>query len=68
MRLHARTLNVQRAHNEAGRALLKIWEKHDLTYGEIVSFHASELQSNAKYMIRGERHEDDTPDDVAKED
>lgn len=59
MRLHRRTLLVQEAHAEAKSALLDIWKKHDLTWGEIVAFHAHEVQSAARYIIRTERHPDD---------
>jgi hypothetical protein len=59
MKLHARTHMVNQAHSEAGLALLEIWKKYDLTWGEIVAFHAAEQQSAARYIIRTERHPDD---------
>lgn len=58
MCLHEREMSVQRAHLELTQAFLNIAEKYGLTYGEIVAWHAAELGSTAKYMIRRERHDD----------
>lgn len=59
MTMHRREGKVAKANLEATRALLDIWQKHDLTWGEIVAFHARELASAGKYIIRTERHPDE---------
>lgn len=45
---------------------MRIFNEADLSYGEVIAFHAHELSTNAKYMIREERHGDaDKPGDEA---
>jgi len=50
---------VTRARLEAERLLMDVFDRYDLTWGEIVGFHAHELSTAAKYMVREERHPDD---------
>ena len=59
MKLHERVMIVQQASHEISTAILTVVEKHKLTYGEITMILGGELQSFAKYQIRGERHPDD---------
>lgn len=59
LRVHPRTQHVDRAFLDATQALIKIWTQYDLTWGEIVKFHARELAESAKYIIRDERHPND---------
>lgn len=59
MRIHERTLIVQKASIEFGSALGAIIEKHDLTFGEIFAILSDEMRTWAKYAIRGERHPED---------
>lgn len=68
MKLHNRMMLVQEARAEFGKLVAEWAEKHDLTYGELVSVMSEQLQSIAKYMIREERHPDDPemPGDVAE--
>lgn len=59
-RLHARTMQVNKAGCEFDGWTLDWIERHGLTYGEIVSIMSGRLQQLAKYMIRTERHGDDS--------
>lgn len=66
MRLHERHRIVTSAHSDAAVAIMRIFNEADLSYGEVIAFHAHELSTNAKYMIREERHGDaDKPGDEA---
>jgi len=65
MKLHPRTQIVAKAGYELCSALLSIIEKHQLTYGEVTAILADQLQMNAKYQIRNERHgNSDEPGDA----
>lgn len=59
MRLHERTLLVQKASLEFSELTLDLIERHGLTYGEIVGLLADQLGRMAKMMRREERHPDD---------
>jgi len=59
MKLHPRTLPAQRASNEIEGALWALADKHNLTYGEMMSALTRAMQSVVKYLIRSERHPDD---------
>lgn len=59
MRLHPRTLPVQRAGNEIRGELLNLQLKHDLTDVEMLQILAESAQSLLKGMLRVERHPDD---------
>lgn len=56
MTLHPRTQKVNLARAEIKMALAKLYQAHDLTFGEITSILADEAMSIAKFMIRMERH------------
>ena len=58
-KLHPRETIVNKASAEIGLALVNLYNKYDLTYGEILRILSSELASQAKYMIRQERHPED---------
>lgn len=62
MRLHPRLATVREAELEIEIAIGEIAKKHNLTYGEMFSILSTQMQREAKYMIRAERH----PDDPAK--
>lgn len=66
MKLHERTLPVQRAENELGTLVWQWIERHDLTYTEAVRCLLSITQGVTKYQLRQERHPDD-PDTKADE-
>lgn len=59
MRLHPRTRAVEQAQSEFNLFLLKLTQKHALTYGELFSILGCALKDNAKYQIRAERHPHD---------
>jgi hypothetical protein len=59
MRTHARTLIFEKARSEFAIFLLKLEEKHELTYGEVFSLLGSAIANLAKYQIRKERHPND---------
>lgn len=59
MKIHPRYFIVSKAENEISMFLLDLIQKHDLTYGETVKILTHLLQTQAKYMIRDERHPDD---------
>ena len=56
MRLHPRARIVNAARNELARALADIWEKHELTVGEVVDICASVTANHTRYVLRQERH------------
>ena len=56
--LHERVFPVQQAAAEIQMEFWRSVEKHELTYGEVVSIVSEILASAAKYMIREERHGD----------
>lgn len=59
MRLHKRTLLVQRARGEFTDLCTEFLRGHDLTWGEWTSILADQLTQQAMYQIRDERHPDD---------
>jgi len=60
LRLHARTMPVQRAHAELGMMISKWWGEQDgLTPAELVGILLQETASIHKYVLRAERHPDD---------
>ncbi len=67
MKIHPRTLPVQRARCEIELAVLELAEKHGLTAGELMGAIGSLLSSLGKHAVRQERHPDDpdSPGDVA---
>ena len=66
LRLHPRTMQVQRAGAELGQLLIAWYEKHGLTDIEACVEITAQLQSLLKYPLRAERHPDD-PDRKADE-
>lgn len=60
MKLHPRYYIVSTAQNEFQNFLLSLESKYDLTYGELLSILGSEVSNTAKYMIRQERHGEDS--------
>ncbi len=58
MRLHERTLLVQRARGEFTDLCTEFLRGHDLTWGEWTSILGDALAQNARYQIREERHPD----------
>ena len=56
MRLHERYFATRKAELDAERAIMEIWEANDMTWGEIVAFHAKQLQVAGKYIVRDERY------------
>ena len=59
LKIHPRTMIVQKADSELARFLLDLAKKHDLTYGEIFALIGRQISEYAKYQIRTERHPDD---------
>ena len=59
MKLHKRFYVVEKASEEMKEAYRKIVKKYDLTYGEGQKIFAELLASDAKYVIREERHPGD---------
>ena len=66
LRLHPRTMPVQRAYAELGELLLEWETRHELTPIEAAMGMTEQLQRLLKYELRGERHPDD-PDHKADE-
>ena len=60
MKIHERTIPVQKAGFEIRGALGKLYIKHGLTFGEIFSILSTELSDLSKQVIRGERHPENT--------
>lgn len=56
IRLHQRTMEVQRAESKIHNHLLAVMEEHDLTFTEAASILVSLTQSALKYALRTERH------------
>jgi hypothetical protein len=56
LRLHPRTMPVQRAEVEIRAQLLDLQEEYDLTDIEMLRILISAQQSITKYMLRAERH------------
>lgn len=56
MKIHPRTLIVDKARLAFDQFLLDLEQKHNLTYGEIFSLLGGAVVSLAKYQIRAERH------------
>ncbi|GGM27867.1 hypothetical protein GCM10011608_10870 [Micromonospora sonchi] len=59
MRLHARTMPVQRASNAIRAELGRLQDEYDLTDVEMLRVLIEHQQSITKYMLRAERHPDD---------
>ena len=59
MKLHERTLIVQKARHAFETFLLELEADHGLTYGEIFSLLGNATAHLAKYQIRSERHPND---------
>jgi hypothetical protein len=56
MRLHERTIPVERAEIEF-RETFRAWQqKHDLTFGETFRILGNLMAREATYMVRQERH------------
>ena len=67
LRLHPRTMPVQRAHAELGTMISEWWGRQDdLTPAELVGILLQETAAVHKYVLRAERHPDD-PDRKADE-
>ena len=65
MKIHPRTMVVQKAEAQIQLAVSKISEEFNLTHGEMVRILSGLLAFEAKYMIRNERHgESETPGDT----
>lgn len=60
MKLDKRYFKVQEARNKIAKSVNEIIDEYELTNGETVSIIAEILSSTAKYMIRDERHPEDT--------
>lgn len=56
MKVHNRTMLIQRLQSEFAIIWLEFTEKHEITFGEGVHILGSLLQDVARYMIRFERH------------
>lgn len=59
MKLHPRTMIVQKAGLELSEFVTSLIERHDLTYGELFGLMADRMAAWAKYMRREERHPGD---------
>ena len=59
MKLHPRTVVLQRARHAFETFLLELETEHELTYGELFSLLGNAVANLAKYQIRAERHPDD---------
>jgi ribosome-associated translation inhibitor RaiA len=57
--IHPRHFKVREAKNKIELAILKLLEKHELTYGEINGIMLEIAQSLNKHAIRHERHPED---------
>ena len=66
LRLHPRTMQVQRSEAELGTTLAAFQYEHDLTDAEMARALAAQLDRVLKYVLRRERHPDD-PDRKADE-
>lgn len=59
MRLHSRTLPVQKAGNQIKMSLIEMQQEHDLTNVEMLRVLIEAQQEITKYMLRDERHPGD---------
>jgi hypothetical protein len=59
VKLHERTLPVQKASNEIRTELDRLQEEHDLSDIEMLRVLLDHQQNITKYMLRDERHPDD---------
>jgi hypothetical protein len=59
LKLHPRTLMVQKAGNEMAEAVIAIVAKYDLTFIEEVGCLTGIIQQSGKFALRQERHPDD---------
>jgi len=59
IKMHKRSQIVTKARHEFDQFVIDWVKRHDLTYGEMFSIFGHAIASEAKYMIRGERHPDD---------
>ena len=59
LRLHPRTMTVQRASSQLHAHLLQLMDTYDLSWAELAVILAERQQSVLKYVLRGERHPDD---------
>ena len=59
MKIHERTLVVQKARHTFETFMLELEQEYGLSYGELFSLHGNAIANLAKYQIRGERHPDD---------
>ena len=59
LRLHPRTMPVQRASAEIRMALINAQKEHGLTDIEMLQAVAEWQATHLKYMLRAERHPDD---------
>lgn len=57
-KIHPRQKIVREATNEINTSLFSIIDKHGITDGEVLNILSSFLSTQAKYMIRQERHQD----------
>ena len=60
MKLHKRYWLVGKAEAEISLSIAKLVQKHDLTIGEVIKILNSILGQYIKYLIRYERHPDDS--------
>ena len=66
LKLHARTMPVQKADVELHNFLVDWQSRHDLTFTEVAVLLAERQANVLKYALRAERHPDD-PDRKADE-
>jgi hypothetical protein len=66
MKLHPRTMPVQKARNELDAMVWNWMKAYDVTYVEAVRCLLEVMQTITKYQLREERHPDD-PDAKADE-
>jgi hypothetical protein len=59
MKLHPRTMTVERAEVELSQFLLQWAEQHELTWCEMARALTEQIQMCLKYMLRAERHPED---------
>lgn len=59
MKLHPRTMPVERARAEIGLALIRMQEEHDLTNIEMLQAIGLVQSQILTYMLRAERHPGD---------
>lgn len=56
MKLHPREPQVRAADLEISQAVIAAWERHDLTYAEMLTILTGTLGRVTKYLLRAERH------------